>query len=59
MAKIFLGSNEAFTVGANSTADVYGLTGGTEKVIATAGAVVNADQNVERVELSGAASSYT
>jgi hypothetical protein len=59
MAKIFLGSNESFTVGANSTADVYGLTGGTEKVIATAGAVVNADQNVERVELSGAASSYT
>jgi hypothetical protein len=57
MAQIFL-KNETFTVGANGTADSFGATGTTEKLVVAAGATVTADQNIERIELSGASSAY-
>ena len=57
MAQIILGTNETFTVGANSTATVVGGSG-TEKLIVATGSVVTADQNIERTELSGNSADY-
>ena len=55
-----LGTNDILNIGAGSSpTTVAGSNGTSDKVIAAAGVVINVDQNVERVELSGAASSYT
>jgi hypothetical protein len=57
MAQLFL-KDETHTVGANSTAESFG-SAGTETLVVAAGAIVKADQNIERIELSGASSAYT
>jgi hypothetical protein len=55
-----LGTNDILNIGAGSSpTTVAGSNGTSDKVIAAAGVLINVDQNVERVELSGAASSYT
>jgi hypothetical protein len=59
MANIFLSANETFSVGPGSVGNVFGLTGGLEKVIFAAGATGSVDGNVERVDLSASESAYT
>jgi hypothetical protein len=57
MTQLFL-KNQTFTV-ENGTADSYGATGTKETLVVAAGAVISADQNIERIELSGTSSAYT
>jgi hypothetical protein len=57
-AKIYLGSDDNFTVG-NSGATLYGSSGTDTVTIATGMSGVILDQNVERINLSGAAGSYS
>ena len=58
MTQLFL-KNETVTVKNGTTADSYGATGTKETLVVAAGATVTADQNIERIELSGASSAYT
>ena len=55
MTQLFL-KNETVTVKNGTTADSYGATGTKETLVVAAGATVTADQNIERIELSGASS---
>jgi hypothetical protein len=57
MAKIFLTPNETFNLGANSVANFVGNSGA-ERVSIVSGNVIIADQNVERIDLPNASSSY-
>jgi hypothetical protein len=56
MAKIFLNAGETFNVGANSVANVVGNSGA-ERVSIVSGEII-ADQNVERIDLPNASSTY-
>ena len=58
MTQLFL-KNETVTVKNGTTADSYGATGTKETLVVAAGAVISADQNIERIELSGTSSAYT
>ena len=58
MTQLFL-KNETVTVKNGTTAYSYGATGTKETLVVAAGATVTADQNIERIELSGASSAYT
>lgn len=58
MASVYLSSGESFTI-SNNNASVYGG-GGTEVLTVSSGLTgTNIDQNIERVVLGGASSSYT
>ena len=58
MTQLFL-KNETVTVKNGTTAYSYGATGTKETLVVAAGAVISADQNIERIELSGTSSAYT
>lgn len=57
MAKVFLSSNDSFIL--SSLAPVYGAEGSEKLIADTGSAGVVADQNIERIELPGASSSYS
>jgi hypothetical protein len=57
-AKIYLGSDDTFTVN-NSGATLYGSSGNDAVTIVAGMSNVILDQNVERINLSGTAGSYT
>lgn len=57
MAKVFLSSNDSFIL--SSQAPVYGAEGSEKLIADTGSAGVVADQNIERIELPGASSSYS
>lgn len=57
MAKVYLSSNDSFIL--SSLAPVYGAEGSEKLIADTGSAGVVADQNIERIELPGASSSYS
>jgi len=56
-AKVFLGTDDSFTVG-NIGATIYGSAGNDSVTIAAGISGITLDQNIERINLSGASGSY-